>query len=48
MVAATLEHFRKRPSLGFFDCLMLEMTRRARHIPLARLIWAWVRSPARS
>ncbi|GMV16371.1 MAG: type II toxin-antitoxin system VapC family toxin [Polyangiaceae bacterium] len=34
VVAAALAHFRKRPSLGFSDCLMLEVARRAGHLPL--------------
>ncbi len=29
-----LEIFRSKPSLGFSDCLMLEMARKAGHIPL--------------
>ena len=33
-VAAALEHFRKRPALGFSDCLMLEIARKAGHLPL--------------
>ena len=33
-VAAALAHFRKRPSLGFSDCLMLEAARKAGHLPL--------------
>ena len=33
-VAAALEHFRKRPTLGFSDCLMLEIARKAGHLPL--------------
>lgn len=33
-VAAALEQFRKRPSLGFTDCLMLEVARKAGHLPL--------------
>lgn len=34
VVAAALEHFRKRPSLGFSDCLILEVARKAGHLPL--------------
>lgn len=34
VVAAALEHFRKRPSLGFSDCLVLELARKAGHLPL--------------
>ena len=33
-VAAALELFRKRPALGFSDCLMLELARKAGHLPL--------------
>ena len=33
-VAAALEHYRKRPSLGFSDCLILEVARKAGHLPL--------------
>src|SRR6516164_4349648 len=33
-VAAALELFRARPSLGFSDCLILELARRAGHLPL--------------
>jgi predicted nucleic-acid-binding protein len=34
VVAAALEHFRKRPRLGFSDCLVLEVARKAGHLPL--------------
>lgn len=33
-VAAALKLFRARPSLGFSDCLMLEIARKAGHLPL--------------
>jgi predicted nucleic-acid-binding protein len=33
-VAAALEQYRKRPALGFSDCLILETARKAGHIPL--------------
>jgi len=33
-VAAALSHFRKRPALGFSDCLVLEASRKAGHLPL--------------
>ncbi len=33
-VAAALALFRIKPSLGFSDCLMLEMARKAGHLPL--------------
>lgn len=34
-VEAALEQFRKRPALGFSDCLILEVARKAGHLPLA-------------
>jgi predicted nucleic-acid-binding protein len=34
VVAYALERFRKRPALGFSDCLMLEAARKAGHLPL--------------
>lgn len=34
VVAAALDHFRKKPSLGFSDCLILETARKAGHLPL--------------
>jgi predicted nucleic-acid-binding protein len=34
VVAAALTHFRKRPVLGFSDCLVLETARKAGHLPL--------------
>jgi predicted nucleic-acid-binding protein len=37
VVAAALEAFRKRPTLGFSDCLMLEVARKAGHLPLGTL-----------
>jgi predicted nucleic-acid-binding protein len=33
-VEAALEHFRKHPALGFSDCLILEVARKAGHLPL--------------
>jgi len=33
-VAAALEHSRQRPALGFSDCLILEVARKAGHLPL--------------
>jgi predicted nucleic-acid-binding protein len=35
VVAAALVHFRARPALGFSDCLVLEIARKAGHQPLA-------------
>ena len=34
VVSAALELFRERPSLGFSDCLLLELARKAGHLPL--------------
>jgi predicted nucleic-acid-binding protein len=34
MVAAALDLFRSRRALGFSDCLMLELARKAGHLPL--------------
>ncbi len=33
-VAAALERYRKKPTLGFSDCLILEVARKAGHLPL--------------
>ncbi len=33
-VAAAVEHFRGRPALGFSDCLVLAIARKAGHLPL--------------
>jgi predicted nucleic-acid-binding protein len=33
-VALALNRFRSRPSLGFSDCLVLEIARKAGHLPL--------------
>jgi predicted nucleic-acid-binding protein len=33
-VEAALRHFRARPALGFSDCLILEIARKAGHLPL--------------
>jgi predicted nucleic-acid-binding protein len=33
-IAAALELFRSQPALGFSDCLMLEMARKAGNLPL--------------
>ena len=34
VVAAALENFQARPSLGFSDCMVLEIARKAGHLPL--------------
>jgi predicted nucleic acid-binding protein len=33
-VAAAVASFRRRPALGFSDCLALEVARKAGHLPL--------------
>lgn len=33
-VRAALETFRRRPTLGFSDCLLVELARKAGHLPL--------------
>jgi predicted nucleic-acid-binding protein len=33
-VGAALAHFQNKPSLGFSDCLVLEIARKAGHVPL--------------
>lgn len=35
VVSAALGHFRTRPSVGFSDCLVLEIARKAGHLPIA-------------
>jgi predicted nucleic-acid-binding protein len=34
VVAQALAHFRTRPTLGFSDCMVLEIARKAGHLPL--------------
>jgi predicted nucleic-acid-binding protein len=34
VVAAALAQYRRRPTLGFSDCLVLEIARKAGHLPL--------------
>jgi predicted nucleic-acid-binding protein len=34
VVAAALGHYRRKPALGFSDCLVLEIARKAGHLPL--------------
>jgi predicted nucleic-acid-binding protein len=34
VIALAQAHFRARPSIGFSDCLVLEIARKARHLPL--------------
>jgi predicted nucleic acid-binding protein len=33
-VAAALDLFRAKPAIGFSDCLMLQLVRKAGHLPL--------------
>jgi predicted nucleic-acid-binding protein len=35
VVAGALENFRAKPAIGFSDCLVLEIARKAGHLPLA-------------
>ena len=35
VVLAALTHYRKRPKLGFSDCMVLEIARKAGHLPVA-------------
>lgn len=34
IVTAAVEQFRRRPAIGFSDCLMLEVARKTGHVPL--------------
>jgi len=34
VASAALDHYRRRPALGFSDCLVLEIARKAGHLPL--------------
>ena len=36
-VAAALDQFRAKPTLGFSDCLMLQLARKAGHFPLGTI-----------
>jgi predicted nucleic-acid-binding protein len=44
-VSNALQHFRRRPVLGFSDCLMLEAARKAGHLPLGTFDRALDRLP---
>jgi predicted nucleic-acid-binding protein len=35
VVTAALDHFRRRPAVEFSDCLVLEIARKAGHLPVA-------------
>ena len=45
VVAGALAHFRARPALGFSDCMVLEIARKAGHLPLATFDKALARLP---
>ena len=45
VVANALELFRRRPSVGFSDCLILEVTRKAGHLPLGTFDRSLARLP---
>jgi len=44
-VAAALELFRAKPALGFSDCLMLSLARKAGHLPLGTFDRNLARTP---
>jgi predicted nucleic-acid-binding protein len=44
-VAAALVQFRAKPTLGFSDCLMLELARKAGHLPLGTFDRSLARLP---
>jgi predicted nucleic-acid-binding protein len=37
-VTAAVQRFRQRPALGFSDCLVLEVARKAGHLPLGTFV----------
>jgi predicted nucleic-acid-binding protein len=45
VVSNAIQHFRRRPALGFSDCLMLEVARKAGHLPLGTFDRALARLP---
>ena len=45
VIAKALQHFRRRPALGFSDCLLLEVARKAGHLPLGTFDRALARLP---
>lgn len=45
VVGAALAHFQKRPALGFSDCLILEIARKAGHLPLGTFDRGFARLP---
>ena len=44
-VNAALTHFRAKPALGFSDCLVLEIARKAGHLPLTTFDKAMAKLP---
>jgi len=44
-VSAALAHFRAKPALGFSDCLVLEIARKAGHVPLGTFDKGLVKLP---
>lgn len=45
VVAAALNHYRQKATPGFTDCLMLEIARKAGHVPLGTFDKALARLP---
>jgi len=45
VVSKALQHYRQRPALGFSDCLIVEIARRAGHLPLGTFDRALGRIP---
>ena len=45
VINAALTQFRTKPALGFSDCLVLEIARKAEHMPLATFDRALARLP---
>ncbi len=45
VVSAALTQFRAKPALGFSDCLVLEIARKAGHLPLATFDKALAKLP---
>jgi predicted nucleic acid-binding protein len=45
VVTFALAAYRARPALGFSDCLVLEIARKAGHLPLATFDRALARAP---
>ena len=45
VVADALAHFKRKPALGFSDCLVLEIARKAGHTPLGTFDKSFARLP---